>query len=312
MFKMRTTKPKNNKYYMRKASGGYSDAVLGKPTDPTADVLSNCVGYANGRFAEIIGKDKIEYQLVCNAENFIERAEKYGLKISSVPTLGGIMVWQKGATLKGDDGAGHVAIVERIDSKNKIYTSESAYGSTAFFNATRTNDNGRWGMSSKYKFRGCIINPAVGDVHYVEPPKPKKLEIQYQVYDNKKKKWLGVITNYNNINSNGYAGITGNPIGGIRAKASDGSVVTIKSHIRGGKWLSEVKSWNDTPNGYSGIKGRSIDMFMVKCEGHTVHYRAHIKGGSWLSWITMYNQNNPKGYAGMMGREIDKIQMYID
>ena len=53
-------------------------------------------------------------------------------------------------------------------------------------------------------------------------------------------------------------------------------------------------------------------MFMVKCEGHTVHYRAHIKGGSWLSWITMYNQNNPKGYAGMMGREIDKIQMYID
>lgn len=149
-------------------SGGYSYAVKGNPTDSKANVLANCVGYANGRFAEIIheltGHNGIQYQLVCNAEQFIERAKNYGLTISSKPTLGGIMVWQKGATLSGNDGAGHVAVVERINSDGSIYLSESGYGaSKSFWNSTRTNSNGRWGEGSGYKFRGCIVNPAVKD-----------------------------------------------------------------------------------------------------------------------------------------------------
>ena len=165
---IRTSKPeKGNKYYTRTSSGGYNTCIKGSPTD-SCDALANCVGYAEGRFNEIIGN--WEYgTLNCNAENFIERAEKAGLTISAVPTLGGIMVWQKGNTLQSSDGAGHVAIVERIDSDSQIYTSESGYGSNAFWNSTRKNTNGRWGMSSSYSFRGCIINPAIGDVHYEEP-----------------------------------------------------------------------------------------------------------------------------------------------
>ena len=128
-------------------------------------------------FGEIIGKDKIEFQLVCNAENFIEKAKNYGLQVVNYPTLGGIMVWQKGS-LSSRDGAGHVAIVERIDSENQIYTSESSYGGSAFYNATRTNNNGRWGMGSAYAFRGCIVNPAIGDIHYVEPSKLTTYTVQ--------------------------------------------------------------------------------------------------------------------------------------
>lgn len=153
---MRTTCPCNyNKYYMTTDCGGYSWAIKGKPTKKDANVLSNCVGYANSRFAEIIGKDKIEYQLVCNAENFIEKAKGYGLQISNTPTLGGIMVWEGIGS-----SAGHVAIVERIDNSNQVFTSESAYGGSAFYNKTRNNSNGNWGMSSGYRFRGCIINPS--------------------------------------------------------------------------------------------------------------------------------------------------------
>lgn len=130
-------------------------------------LTGQCVGYANGRFAEIqaeiTGTAGIKYQLVCNAENFIEKAKGYGLNISNKPTLGGIMVWQKGKTLTSKDGAGHVAIVEKIIDSNTIYTSESAYKGSAFFNCTRKNTNGRWGMNANYKFRGCIINPAVKD-----------------------------------------------------------------------------------------------------------------------------------------------------
>lgn len=136
-----------------------------------------------GRFAEIINKNKIEYQLVCDAENFIEKAKSYGLQVVDYPTLGGIMVWQKGSISSHSDGAGHVAIVERIDGKNQIYTSESAYGSTAFYNATRTNSNGRWGMGTAYKFRGCIVNPAIGDVHYEDEKKEEDFEVA-KVYKN--------------------------------------------------------------------------------------------------------------------------------
>ena len=158
---IRTTKPSNNRYYIRLADGGYNGAIQGKPTDKTANVLSNCVGYANGRFNEIIGEGKCKYQLTCNAENFIERAKELGLKVSKVPVVGGIMVWQKGSTLSNKDGAGHVAIVEKIIDSNTIYTSESAWGGKAFYNSTRSNSNGRWGIGSAYSFRGCIINPAV-------------------------------------------------------------------------------------------------------------------------------------------------------
>ncbi|MBR4672821.1 MAG: peptidoglycan-binding protein [Bacilli bacterium] len=152
---IRTVCPNNNKYYITTSKGGWNMAIQGNPTKSGANVLANCVGYANGRFAEIIGKNKIEYQLICNAENFIEKAQKYGLQISSTPTLGGIMVWEGKGSL-----AGHVAIVERIDNDNQIFTSESAYGGSAFYNKTRTNSNGRWGMGTNYSFRGCIINPS--------------------------------------------------------------------------------------------------------------------------------------------------------
>lgn len=164
-FSMRTSKPgAGNKFFITKSRGGYSTCIQGNPTDANCNVLANCVGYACGRFNEIIGAMKYP-SLNCNAENFIERARNtYGLEISPVPTLGGIMVWQKGDTLNGGDGAGHVAIVEKIIDSNTIYTSESGYGSSAFWNSTRSNSNGRWGLGNGYKFRGCIVNPAVGKV----------------------------------------------------------------------------------------------------------------------------------------------------
>lgn len=162
---IRTTKPSaGNKFFITKSKGGYSTCIQGKPTDSQCNVLANCVGYACGRFNEIIGSMKYP-SLNCNAENFIERAKNtYGLEISPIPTLGGIMVWQKGSTLSGNDGAGHVAVVEKIIDSNTIYTSESGYGGSAFWNSTRKNTNGRWGLGSGYTFRGCIVNPAIGKI----------------------------------------------------------------------------------------------------------------------------------------------------
>lgn len=167
--KIRTSKPKNNKYYMQTVDGGYNKAVRGVPMDPHATVLSNCVGYANGRFAEIQNLGKIKYQLICDAENFIDNAKRMGLKTQTKPCKGGIMVWRKGDKYSSADGRGHVAIVEKDESEmgeGKIYTSESCanvdgYRGDAFYNKTRTNSNGRWSMAAGYVYLGCIINPAV-------------------------------------------------------------------------------------------------------------------------------------------------------
>ena len=186
-FNIRTTKPPaGNKNYIKTTYGGWNTCVIGSPTDKDCNVLSNCVGYASGRFNEIYneitghtGSHKWNI-LNCNAENFIERAEQLGLKISKTPTLGGIMVWQKGS-LNWQDGAGHVSVVEKIIDDNTIYTSESAWGGSAFYNSTRRNTNGRWGMGSAYSFRGCIVNPAVKTIKVASNVKRDETKEQVEV-----------------------------------------------------------------------------------------------------------------------------------
>lgn len=190
--KQRTKQPKNNVYYIRQVNGGLNGAVQGSPTIIGANVLCNCVGYANGRFNEIINdpdlkgiEKRFKYQLVCNAENFIESAKRQGLIISKTPTLGGIMVWQRGATLDGYDGAGHVAVVEQINSDGSIITSESAWNGFIFKRISRTNSNGRWGMADGYKFRGCIINPSVKTNSVTPSHKKSVAEVAQEVIDGK-------------------------------------------------------------------------------------------------------------------------------
>lgn len=201
---VRTTKPTSgNKFFITKSKGGYSTCIQGSPTDSQCNVLSNCVGYACGRFNEIIGAMKYP-SLNCNAENFIERAKNtYGLEISSVPTLGGIMVWQKG-TLSGNDGAGHVAVVEKIIDSNTIYTSESGYGGSAFWNSTRRNTNGRWGLGSAYTFRGCIVNPAIGKVVAPTPTPSAKKNVDEVAKEVIRGEWGNGDERYKRLTNAGY------------------------------------------------------------------------------------------------------------
>lgn len=177
-----TSKPNANDPYIylynNSNNGGISWCINGKPTDRVCNVLCNCVGWACARFNHIYnlitGYDGIKYpKLCCNAENFIEVAREYGLEVGMTPKPGAIIVWQRGATLSSSDGAGHVAIVEKVLADSLIVTSESGYGSFDFANKTRSNENGRWGISSNYSFRGFIYNPAVKDEEEKpEPPKP--------------------------------------------------------------------------------------------------------------------------------------------
>lgn len=166
-FKPRFTRPEaGNLYYIRKASGGYSNAIKGNPTDAQNDVLSNCVGYAQSRFNEVGGYGSCKYLKPVNAELFVQYAIKEGLTIEQTPSLGACMVWQGGTTQRPEDGAGHVAIVEQINADGSIITSESGYGAKRpFWLTTRTKGSGNWGEKlSRYRFLGFIKNPAVEDL----------------------------------------------------------------------------------------------------------------------------------------------------
>lgn len=159
-FTPRLSKPTDkNPYYIRKSDGGYSPCIAGKPQDGVLTTLSNCVGWAVGRFNEIGGYKCCKYLGSTNAENFVNLAEKQGLTVQKNPTLGGCMVWSKGKVGNGADGAGHVAIVERINPDGSIVTSESGYNYRVFYTTTRSGSN--WGQSSAYTYLGCIVNPAV-------------------------------------------------------------------------------------------------------------------------------------------------------
>ena len=136
----------------------------------------------------------------------------------------------------------------------------------------------------------------------------------YQVYAGGK--WLGVITNYNTKNSNGYAGVFGKEISGIRVKLSNGKTVTVRSHISGKPktdWLAAITKWDNTSNGYSGWKGKATDCIAMKAEGCTLKYRVHVKGGGWLGWISACDITDyQNGLAGVYGKPLDAVQITVD
>ena len=164
---IRTTRPTTgNKYFIRKANGGYSTCIKGKPTDSQCNVLANCVGYACGAFNEELGLGYEKYHLNCNAENFIERAIASGLSVLSKPVVGSILCWEGLGSR-----AGHVAIVIEVINNNCIRTAESGYGSSRpFWITKRYNNNGRWGLNANYRTRGFIVNP---NYPYKPTPKPE-------------------------------------------------------------------------------------------------------------------------------------------
>ena len=181
MFKVRTTLPTlGDKLYNNKNNGGLSGCINGKckSTEKPYDglnVLANCVGWACGRFNEMYNEtanyNGMKYpNLNCNAEDFIEKRINngyYDLKVVDYPVIGGILVMDGG-------NIGHVIPVEQILERDnagkptKIFTSESGWNGSAFYNSIREYNDGHWGMASKYKCLGCIVNPAVG---IIEPTK---------------------------------------------------------------------------------------------------------------------------------------------
>lgn len=145
----------DNKYYIRKADGGYSPCIKGYPQHNHLTALSNCVGWVVGRVMEIL-RVRTNPLPCCNAEDFYNSTS---LAKGQTPKNGAVICWRKGKLWNGNDGAGHVAVVEKVVSDTEIITSESAYGGRTFYTKTRKKGNGNWGAGAAYTLMGFIYPP---------------------------------------------------------------------------------------------------------------------------------------------------------
>lgn len=142
--------------------------------------------------------------------------------------------------------------------------------------------------------------------------KPTKVNVIYQSHDKVVHKYWSEITNYNNVNSNGYAGCLGHAMDGLKVRLSNGAKVYYQAHIKGGTWLPVVSKWDNTDEGYAGIYNKDIDGISMRAEGCTLKYRVHILNGGWLEWISKMDINDSvNGMAGIYGRTIDAIQIQV-
>lgn len=149
-----------NKNWIKNTKGGYNKCLLIKGNS----CLPNCVGYAWGRWRELLGKTpKLS---TGNAENWYHKDDGY--KRGKTPKLGAVICWRKGEAGNSSDGAGHVAIVEEIKDNGTIVTSNSAYGGSRFYTRTLKKP---YSLGGTYHFQGFIYIPLTFNE---DKPKSKK------------------------------------------------------------------------------------------------------------------------------------------
>ena len=146
-----------DKHWLHTSAGGWNSCIL----ISSNSCLPNCVGYAWGRFYEIMGKaPKLSRG---NAEDWW--AYKDGYERGNTPKLGAVICWRKGKAGVHSDGAGHVAIVEQINADGSIVISESGYKAFRFRTKTLKPP---YKYASSYTLQGFIYNPAVTEEVKIE------------------------------------------------------------------------------------------------------------------------------------------------
>lgn len=161
LFTPRLTCPgTDSPYWKLTSAGGYNKCITGSHINSKTyrSALPNCVGYAYGRFMEVLGESKCKLSTGNAGTWYMNTGDGY--ERGQTPRVGAVMCWSK------PGHAGHVAIVEEVRSDGSILTSESGWGfpwGERFWTMERTNANGIWGAQPPYQFQGFIYNPNVAD-----------------------------------------------------------------------------------------------------------------------------------------------------
>ena len=172
-----------------------------------------CSGFASAVAIACGATDIIPTEVGCGRH--IERFKKMGIWVEAddyVPSPGDYIFydWKDDGLGENTDGASHVGIVEKVE--NGLITVIEGNKAAAVGRRTIAV-NGRY-------IRGYGV------------PKYDALDkVIYRVYADGR--WLPAVTEYNEVDSNGYAGILGRKISGLQVRLSNGKPVTLRgAHLR--------------------------------------------------------------------------------
>jgi len=159
-------------YYMRTSAPSTTDTKYYSEANPYYKLrpMPNCTTYAYGRFWEVWGdepgaplktKAPAPTTIYWHAAN--DSDSIYKNHVGQKPGLGAMAVW---STIPNDNPSagyseGHVAIVERIDANEDIYTSNSGYPNILFYMKTysKANNYNFWSNGKQYYFQGFVYQP---------------------------------------------------------------------------------------------------------------------------------------------------------
>lgn len=120
--------------------------------------------------------------------------------------------------------------------------------------------------------------------------------------------WLGEVTNFNNVNSDGYAGYPYKKHDLLYVKSP--KVKRYRVHTIEDGWLPYVYKGdkNDTVNGCAGILGHTIDG--VDIDGDNIWFRSQTTERSgWLSACCEGVTTGDDAWAGMYNEPLDRLQV---
>ena len=260
--------------------------------------------YGNGHNGVDLGwrTDESQNKVYANCKGVVYEIQT---GIGNIPGATGVKSWGNYVLIKHPNG-----MFTRYAHLQEIYVSvNQEVNENSCIGLIGNTGNSRGRHLHFEVAKGYSSSTRINPEPYLDKAVYSENRLKYRTYDNVKNKWLPEVE----IGDGGYAGNFGDSVGGIQARLSNDSRITIQSHILNSGWLSPITKWDDTSNGYSGIKGKSIDAVMIKADNYKIEYRVHLKNSNrWLGWVNGFDKNDYKnGYAGNIGEAIDAIQIRV-
>lgn len=146
----------------------------------------------------------------------------------------------------------------------------------------------------------------------------KSVNIHYALH-NRCGSWNGAVTNFNDSNSEGFAGV---PYGShdMLIAWTDTGTLRYRVHTKESGWLGWVQTadYNDSVNGMAGLWGQTVDgvqMYYITPDGdyRQVYYRSQdvAHAGYWDEVCDDGSTYGGDDYAGMYGCALDRLQCYV-
>lgn len=146
----------------------------------------------------------------------------------------------------------------------------------------------------------------------------KSVNIHYALH-NRYGAWNEAVTNFNDSDSEGFAGV---PYGShdMLIAWTDTGTLRYRVHTKENGWLGWVQTanYNDSVNGMAGLWGQTIDgvqMYYITPDGdyRQVYYRSQdvAHAGYWDEVCDDGTTYGGDDYAGMYGCALDRLQCYV-